>query len=180
MVRFFLIFCLMQVSLLCAEPASNQPASSITITGDEMLYNTDKNVSEVTGNARAEKGVGPEKQILTADKFIVHFRDSNAEKSATSSGQDIETIDAKGNVVVVKEDLVMKADSGTYSSEMAKDPQKADQIDCKDNVSITKAGHLIQGDEGTVNLKTGIYTVKKLKRKRVKALIQQPAKKAKA
>jgi lipopolysaccharide export system protein LptA len=174
------------LSVSYANLVPNQPNSAagdhIVINGNEMNYETDKNISRVIGNARAEKGIGPERQILTAQEFVVHFRDrqkdtkSNPEQTV-SSGQDIEIIEAKGNVVMIKGDLVMKADNCVYSSEMAKDPKKADQTDCRDNVSVTKAGHYIQGDEGTVNLKTGVYTVRKSpnsKRKKVNALIQTP------
>ncbi len=190
MAQFFLLFCLLLINLSYAGSAPTpinsptavtQDTEKLTITADELDYIPASNISNAKGHARAEKGEGNERQILTADEFIVHFKEQpkdgkpESKTNNSSSGQDIETIDAKDNVIMVKGDLVMTAEKCVYSSEMAKDPKKADQIDCQGNVSVTKGGHLIKGDEGTVNLKTGIYTVKKSpfsKRKRVEAFIQ--------
>ncbi len=165
------------------ENVKSAPSSeeAIVINGDSMDYDTNKNKSTVVGNARAERGAGPQKHILTAKKFDVYFK-NKAEKTETSSmaGNDIEEIQAIGDAVLVKEadKLTVKADYCFYRPGEGKEaktnaPGKIEFIECQDNVKLNKAGHYLEGDKAVINIDTGVYKVTSTKRVRG-ILKQQP------
>ena len=154
---------------------------AIIINGDSMDYDTAQNKSTVVGNARAERGVGPQKHILTAKKFDVHFKDKTEKtESSSTGGGDIEEIKAIGDAVLVKEadKLTVKADYCFYrpgEGKEVKDPTKIEFIECQDNVKLTKAGHYLEGDKAVININTGVYKV--TSNKRVRGILK-PAPKA--
>lgn len=154
---------------------------AIIINGDSMDYDTTLNKSTVVGNARAERGVGPQKHILTAKKFDVHFKDKTEKtESSSTGGGDIEEIKAIGDAVLVKDadKLTVKADYCFYrpgEGKEVKDPTKIEFIECQDNVKLTKAGHYLEGDKAVININTGVYKV--TSHKRVRGILK-PAPKA--
>ena len=163
-------------------PAENSMNTdeAIIINGDSMDYDTSLNKSTVIGNARAERGVGPQKHILTAKKFDVYFK-NKTEKAESSSmaGGDIEGIKAIGDAVLVKEadKLTVKADYCFYRPGEGKDvkvPHKIEFIECQDNVKLTKAGHYLEGDKAVINIDTGVYKV--TSGKRVRGILKSPSK----
>ena len=163
-------------------PAENSMNTdeAIIINGDSMDYDTSLNKSTVIGNARAERGVGPQKHILTAKKFDVYFK-NKTEKAESSSmaGGDIEGIKAIGDAVLVKEadKLTVKADYCFYrpgEGKEVKNPSKIEFIECQDNVKLTKAGHYLEGDKAVINIDTGVYKV--TSGKRVRGILKSPSK----
>lgn len=164
---------------------SKSPASSdeaIIINGDSMDYDTNKNKSTVIGNARAERGEGIQKHILTAKKFDVYFKNKGEKTGTTATdGNDIEEIKAIGDAVLVKEadKLTVKADYCFYRPGEGKEAQpnastKIEFIECQDNVKLTKAGHYLEGDKAVININTGVYKV--TSSKRVRGILKSPPK----
>lgn len=164
----------------------NPSEEAIIINGDSMDYDTNKNKSTVVGNARAERGTGVQKHILTANKFDVYFKNKTekAEKTETSSmaGNDIEEIQAIGDAVLVKEadKLTVKADYCFYRPGEGKEVKastssgKIEFIECQNNVKLTKAGHYLEGDKAVINIDTGVYKV--TSNKRVRGILKQEPK----
>ncbi|NBT85223.1 MAG: hypothetical protein EBT45_01805 [Alphaproteobacteria bacterium] len=177
MIKKVLIISFLAGSLVMASTSvpvatSMSTDEAIIINGDSMDYDTNLNKSTVVGNARAERGVGPQKHILTAKKFDVYFKDkSEKTESPSKVGGDIEEIKAIGDAVLVKEadQLTVKADYCFYRPGEGKDvkvPHKIEFIECQDNVKLTKAGHYLEGDKAVININTGVYKVTSSKRVR--------------
>ncbi|MBY0463091.1 MAG: hypothetical protein K2Q34_07920 [Alphaproteobacteria bacterium] len=178
----FLIGSIAQANAPIPIQSSMNTDEAIIINGDAMDYDTNLNKSTVVGNARAERGVGPQKHILTAKKFDVHFKEKTEKTESSSNvGGDIEEIKAIGDAVLVKEadQLTVKADYCFYRpgegvDAKTKDPNKIEFIECQDNVKLSKAGHYLEGDKAVININTGVYKV--TSNKRVRGILKAPAK----
>ncbi|MBY0282032.1 MAG: hypothetical protein K2W94_07755 [Alphaproteobacteria bacterium] len=179
----FLIGCAAKASTSLPTPNSMHSDEAIIINGDTIDYDTNLNKSTVIGNARAERGIGPQKHILTAKRFDVHFKDKGGKtENASMAGGDIEEIKAIGEAVLVKEgdQLTVKADHcfyrpGTGNEEKSKDSDKIEFIECQNNVKLSKAGHYLEGDKAVININTGVYKV--TSNKRVRGILKSPSKK---
>jgi lipopolysaccharide export system protein LptA len=159
--------------------SSMKTDEAIIINGDTMDYDTGLNKSTVVGNARAERGSGAQKHILTAKRFDVYFK-NKTEKSENSSqaGGDIQEIKAIGDATLVKESdkLTVKADYCFYRPGEGKGENKPDKIEfieCQNNVKLTKEDHYLEGDKAVIDINTGIYKV--TSKKRVRGILKPPS-----
>ena len=173
----FLVF-LISASLAETTP---QESEAIVINGHSIAYDTKNNTSTVVGNARAERGAGDQKHILTANRFDVHFKKSieqNSSESGSMGGSDIEKIEATGDAILIKaaDKLTVKADYCFYRAKDGRDPSKIEFIECQGNVKLNKDKNYLEGDKAVINMNTGVYNV--TSNKRVRGILSSPARKA--
>ncbi|WP_165380266.1 LptA/OstA family protein [Candidatus Finniella inopinata] len=120
-----------------------------------MQYEPKKNQSHVKGDAHAIRTRPPSKtsplprtQTLTADYFQVNFSNLSDQQSS----QNIDTIEAEGNVYFQEEDFSIRAERCTYDC-------KTNIITCDGKIVLTKAGSTIKGQKATANLESDYYNV---------------------
>lgn len=138
-----------------ASPKAPQP--SFVVKGREMRYEPKKNQSHVKGDAHAVRTLPPSTasqtartQTLTADRFHINFVSEDAKNQQSS--QDIDTIEAKGNVSFDEGDFSIKAEKCTYNC-------GTNTITCDDNITLTKGQNTLKGDKAEANLDSGRYSV---------------------
>jgi lipopolysaccharide export system protein LptA len=118
---------------------------NITITSQQVEYETASQICHVTGQAKAQWDNG---QVVTAHTFLILLNKKN----------EIETIEATSgsteNVTFQKDDLTMQAKKCVYTV------SPIEQIHCFQSVRLVKKGaNTLQGDECIMNPKTGHYRI---------------------
>lgn len=113
------------------------------VARDSIEYWNKKQQGYAYGDAVA---VFPKKQqLMKADTLVAHFRNAPGQESR----QELDHIDALGNVFVSSPEEIITADNATYFAD-------AELAELKDNVTITKGENQIHGGYATFNMKTNV------------------------
>ena len=128
--------------LFIAISVQAQDNSMIEITADEMEWDDSNNKAFAKGNASATQG----NRILKATNLIAKMKKQETENGDFNN--TIHTIDAKGNVLFIRDGEKAYGNVGLYNV--------IDEIIIlTGNVRVTKGEDIIYGDKLEINLKTG-------------------------
>jgi lipopolysaccharide transport protein LptA len=118
---------------------------NITITSQQVEYETASQICHITGQAKAVWDSG---QVITAHTFLVSFNKNNEIQSIDATSSTAEEVTFK------KDDLTMWAKKCVYTT------APVEQIHCFQNVKLVKKGsNTLQGDECIITVKTGKYKI---------------------
>lgn len=143
MFYYFIFFCFCSSLLL---------SKTVTINADELSYKDKEKKSYANGHAIAVLTDSQKKQTLTADNLVIF----HSQKKNHQEDNNVERIDAMGNVKFESESLLLTANECIYE-------KKNKQIVCKGCVHMKDPvkKYEMQGDEGIFDLENETYFVKK-------------------
>lgn len=111
----------------------------IRIEADVLEIDEPQSVATFAGKVR----VTQENMLLTTDRLVVKYRASGA-----GEGAQLQTIDARGSVV-------MKVDDQVASGDVAHYDLVAEELTLSGKVVLSQGENVIRGEKIVVNLKTG-------------------------
>lgn len=165
--RGFRFFCAILLVLLymggggiCLAGTTSQP-ETIHIEADRMEAEQQRNLVVFTGHVEARQG----EVVITGDKMVVNYLESDT-PSAEKLTQRIGTIQAYGNVKIVKQDWVATGDVMEYSAIEKK-------VKLTGNASARQDNNIVTGETIFLYLDKGRSVVERSSKEgeRVKALI---------
>jgi lipopolysaccharide export system protein LptA len=117
---------------------------------DSIEYWHTKHQAVARGKAIAR--FNEKKQLVQADTLIAYFKPAKKEGAAAKEKEQIDRVEATGNVLASGPNGIVTADRGTYFG-------TTELIEVFDNVKLTQGGNAIQGGYGRANLKTNVAEI---------------------
>ncbi len=117
--RFFCTACLLAgllaagITVADGQTNKSDKASPIHITADKMVNDAKKRTVIFTGNVRVVQG----ETTISADNMVLYYGDGDSGTSTgTSGGNNIDTIEARGNVRIEMDNRIAESDKAVYTT----------------------------------------------------------------
>ena len=132
-------------TLSAAPSANDSPREPIHIEADRMESDQHKESVLFAGNVEATQG----DLVILADQMTVHYRKTTeASASATNATKSIDTLEATGNIKIIKNDWLASGDRMEFENENRK-------VIITGNTKVWQGNSTVTGDKAILYLNEG-------------------------